>query len=339
MALKAGIVGYGLAGRIFHAPALVSAGFEVTAICARALDKKAAAHQDFPKAIIVTSIDEILDEDLDLIVIASTNDVHVAHAKAAISSGVATVVDKPVARTYLETLELFELAERNHVLLAAFFNRLWDSDSLTVKKALSEDVIGTPFRLDARFERFRPQLNPSAWRESTDPELGGGILLDLQTHLVSTALDWFGPAELVHASIRAVRGAADDDVVLTLRHQSGVDSYLSASAIVGSPGPRVRLLGDKGSLVIEDLDHQEGELRKGFMPQEGSWLENSLITSEARIHKGESSFNFSGIPGAYQEFYRLFREALEIGSPLPVSRDLALQVAAILDQAREITVR
>lgn len=339
MALRAGIVGYGLAGRTFHAPTLVSAGFEVAAICARSLDKKAAAHQDFPKAIIVNSIAEILDEDLDLIVIATTNDVHAEHARAAISYGIATVVDKPVARSYPETIELFELADRHHVPLAAFFNRLWDSDSLTIKKAVSEDAIGTPFRFDSRFERFRPQLNPNAWRENTDPNLGGGILLDLQTHLVSTALDLFGPAELVHAAIRDIRGAADDDVVLTLRHQSGVDSYLSASAISGAPGPRIRLLGDKGSLVIKDLDHQENELRKGFMPTEGGWLESTLITSEARIHTGESSFNFPGVTGAYPEFYRLFREALEIGSPLPVSRDLALQVAAILDQAREMNVR
>lgn len=337
--MRAGIVGYGLAGRYFHGPTLVSAGFEVAAICARSLEKKALAHQDFPNAILVTSIEELVDEDLDLIVVASTNEVHAQHARSAIEAGIATVVDKPMGRNYYETLELFETADLHGVALTVFFNRLWDSDSLTIKKAIRESAIGRVFRADSRFERFRPELNPASWRETTLSENGGGLLLDLQTHLVSTALDWFGPAELVHASVREIRGASDDDVVLVLKHDSGVDSYLSASAIVGAPGPRIRINGDAGSLVITELDHQEDLLRKGFKPAPGKWMSPEEIKSEARIFKGESSFNYPSEPGSYPSFYTAVRNHLEIGSPLPISREFALDVARILDKAREISAR
>lgn len=337
--MRAGIVGYGLAGRYFHGPTLVSAGFEVAAICARSLEKKALAHQDFPNAILVTSIEELVDEDLDLIVVASTNEVHAQHARSAIEAGIATVVDKPMGRNYYETLELFETADLHGVALTVFFNRLWDSDSLTIKKAIRESAIGRVFRADSRFERFRPELNPTSWRETTLSENGGGLLLDLQTHLVSTALDWFGPAELVHASVREIRGASDDDVVLVLKHDSGVDSYLSASAIVGAPGPRIRINGDAGSLVITELDHQEDLLRKGFKPAPGKWMSPEEIKSEARIFKGESSFNYPSEPGSYPSFYSAVRNHLEIGSPLPISREFALDVARILDKAREISAR
>ncbi len=337
--MRAGIVGYGLAGRYFHGPTLVSAGFEVAAICARSLEKKALAHQDFPSAILVTSIEELVDEDLDLIVVASTNEVHAQHARSAIEAGIATVVDKPMGRNYYETLELFETADLHGVALTVFFNRLWDSDSLTIKKAIRESAIGRVFRADSRFERFRPELNPASWRETTLSENGGGLLLDLQTHLVSTALDWFGPAELVHASVREIRGASDDDVVLVLKHDSGVDSYLSASAIVGAPGPRIRINGDAGSLVITELDHQEDLLRKGFKPAPGKWMSPEEIKSEARIFKGESSFNYPSEPGSYPSFYSAVRNHLEIGSPLPISREFALDVARILDKAREISAR
>jgi predicted dehydrogenase len=336
--MRAGIVGYGLAGRYFHAPTLVSAGFEVAAICARSLEKKAIAHEDFPNAILVNSIEELVDEDLDLIVIASTNDVHSEHAKISISAGIATVVDKPMGRDYYETLALFDHAEMHNVPVTVFFNRLWDSDSLTIKKVISEGVIGRVFRADSRFERFRPELNPSAWRENVSADVGGGLLLDLQTHLVSTALDWFGPAQLVHASVREVRGAANDDVVLVLKHDSGVDSYLSASAIIGAPGPKLRLNGDKGSLVINELDRQEELLRKGFKASYGKWLPSQEITTEARIHKGNDSFSYPGVPGSYPNFYQQVRSALEIGSELPVSRDFALSVARIIDQARENSI-
>ena len=337
--MRAGIVGYGLAGRYFHATTLVSAGFDVAAICTRSLERKAAAHQDFPSAILVNSIDELVAEELDLIVIASTNDVHVEHARASIDAGVATVVDKPMGRDYYETLALFDHADMRGVPLTVFFNRLWDSDSLTIKKALREGVLGNVFRCDSRFERFRPDVNPSAWRENSSIEAGGGLLLDLQTHLVSTALDWFGPAELVHASVRDIRGVADDDVVLVLQHESGVDSYLSASAIIGAPGPKLRLNGDKGSLVIKDLDHQEELLRKGFIPRAGEWLAGDEIKSEARIFKGADSFSYPSEPGSYPSFYSRVRESLEIGSPLPISREFALSVARIIDKAREISIR
>ena len=337
--MRAGIVGYGLAGRFFHAPTLVSAGFEVTAICARSLSKKEAAHQDFPGAVLVNSIEELVDEDLDLIVIASTNDVHSDHARVAIDAGIATVVDKPMGRDYYETLALFDHADLHGVPLTVFFNRLWDSDSLTIKKALNEGVLGRVFRADSRFERFRPELNPFAWRENSSPEAGGGLLLDLQTHLVSTALDWFGPAELVHSSVREIRGAADDDVVLVLKHDSGVDSYLSASAIVGAPGPKLRLSGDQGSLVIVELDRQEELLRKGFKPAPDIWMPPVEITSETRIHKGGDSFSYQAVPGSYPTFYREVRKSIEIGSELPVARDFALSVARIIDQARENSIR
>ncbi|NBO47467.1 MAG: gfo/Idh/MocA family oxidoreductase [Actinobacteria bacterium] len=337
--MKAGIIGYGLAGRYFHGPTLLSAGFHVTAICARSLEKKAAAQQDFPGAVIVNSIDELVAEDLDLIVVASPNEFHSNHALAAIEAGINTVVDKPMGRDYYETLGLYEAAEQSGALLTVFFNRLWDSDSLTIKKIIKQGDIGNIFRLESRFERFRPELNPLAWRESTSQEAGGGLLLDLQSHLVSTALDWFGPAELAFSSVRSVRGASDDDVLLVLKHENGVDSYLSASAVSGKPGPKIRLNGDKASLVISELDKQEEILRKGFRATAGQWMDNDEITSNAKIHKGSDSFSYRGEPGFYPAFYNEVRVAIEFGGELPVSRELSLNVARIIDQARQISIR
>jgi predicted dehydrogenase len=337
--MKAGIIGYGLAGRYFHGPTLLAAGFHVTAICARSLEKKAAAHQDFPNAVIVNSIDELVAEDLDLIVVASPNEFHSEHALASIRAGINTVVDKPMGRDYYEALSLYDAAEQSGVLLTVFFNRLWDSDSLTIKKIIGQGEIGNIFRLESRFERFRPEINPLAWRESTLFEAGGGLLLDQQSHLVSTALNWFGPAELVFSSVRSVRGASDDDVLLVLKHENGVDSYLSASAISGNPGPKIRLNGDKASLVITELDKQEEILRRGFRAQAGQWIDGDEITSSAKIYKGSDSFSYRGEAGFYPAFYNEVRLAIEHGGELPVSRELSLSVARIIDQARQISIR
>ena len=337
--MKAGIIGYGIAGRCFHGPTLLAAGFHVTAICARSLEKKAAAHQDFPNAVIVNSIDELISEDLDLIVVATPNEFHSEHALASIRAGINTVVDKPMGRDYYETLSLYDAAEQSGVLLTVFFNRIWDSDSLTIKKIIEQGEIGNIFRLESRFERFRPEINPLAWRESTSFEAGGGLLLDLQSHLVSTALDWFGPAEVVFSSVRSVRGASDDDVLLVLKHDNGVDSYLSASALSGNPGPKIRLNGDKASLVITELDKQEEILRRGFRAQAGQWIDGDEITSSAKIYKGSDSFSYRGEAGFYPAFYNEVRLAIEHGGELPISRELSLSVARIIDQARQISIR
>jgi predicted dehydrogenase len=335
--MRVGIAGYGLAGRVFHAPLLKGCGYEVASILTSNPERIAQARNDFPAAELFTDFDAFLDSGLDLVVIASSNVAHLPQARAALERHIPTVVDKPMGRTVAEVKEMIELSEKKKTLLTTFFNRRWDSDSLTIKKLLATGELGTPFRFDGRFERFRPERNLASWRENLSPEDGGGLLLDLQSHLISTALDYFGPAQLVSASVRSIRGGADDDVTIVLKHESGVDSYLAASAVSGAPGPRVRLLGGKGALVINQLDPQEDALRSGEIPFGGEW--EKPMTSEALIHKGEEVTAVDSVSGNYAVFYTLVKAAIESGSPAPVSLADALRVAEIIEEARAISVR
>ena len=327
--MRAGIFGYGLAGRVFHAPLLKLAGFEVVAIQTSNPERIAQAKSDFPDAVICNNAEELLAQKLDLVVVASINTAHESNAKSAIDAGVAVVVDKPMATTLAGTRELFNYAESKNVPITVYFNRLWDSDTLTIKDLLANkpEIIGKPFRFDGRFERFRPDLNAQSWREQLTPQQGGGLLLDLQSHLISTAIDCFGPARLKYANVNSVRGASDDDVLLVLEHDSGVVSSLAASAISGAPGPRARLLGDKGAILIQELDPQEGLLRAGD-------YECGNKTSKAILHQGEKTQEISSIPGNYLAFYQAVFNFLNGKGQLPVSKLLALQVAEIIDQAR-----
>ena len=335
--MRAGIAGYGLAGRVFHAPLLKGCGYEVTSILTSNSERIAQAKSDFPNARIFSELDPFLDSGLDLVVIASSNVAHLPQTRAALERRIPTVVDKPMGRTVAEVKEMIELSEKNKTLLTTFFNRRWDSDSLTIKKLLITGELGQPFRFDGRFERFRPERNMASWRENLSPEDGGGLLLDLQSHLISTALDYFGPAQLVSASVRSIRGGSDDDVTVTLKHDSGVDSYLAASAVSGAPGPRVRLLGSKGALVVNELDPQEDALRAGQIPVGGVW--STPMTSAAAIHRGDEVISVDSVPGNYAAFYTLVKSAIESGSPAPVSLADALRVAEIIEEARALSVR
>jgi len=306
MVLRVGIAGYGLAGRVFHAPLLKGVGFDVVGVLTTNSERKASAVSDFPAI------------------------------KAGLKAGVPVVVDKPMGRTLKETEEIIQASKQFNTPVTTFFNRKWDSDALTIKKVISDGVIGKIFRLESRFERFREAINPGSWRENQDASEGGGILLDLQPHLLSTALDWFGPAELVSSSIHSIRGGVDDDSVLVLKHASGVDSYLSGSAIIGSPGPRIRLIGDKGALIINDLDPQEAILRNGVYPKGGVWEQSTK--SKAFIHRGDEVTEYQSVDGNYAQFYVQVKEALSGGS-WPVTTDEALSVAKIIELARLNSIR
>ena len=335
--LRAGISGYGLAGRYFHAPFLRAAGFEVVGATTNNAERIAHLKEDFPNATAYSNIEVLLAQDLDLLVVASANVAHASDAIAGLKAGVAVVVDKPMGRTYAEAKSITDVAQETGSLLTTFFNRRWDSDALTIKKAIKEGVLGDIFRIDSRFERFREEANPQSWRERSPAADGGGNLLDLQPHLVSLALDWFGPAKLVHASVRSIRGLSDDDVVLVLRHDSGVDSYLSASAIVGAPGPRIRLMGSKGALVITELDKQEPLLRSGINPENGGWSVDTR--TPAKLHRGDEVSDYPAVAGNYTQFYTEVYASINGEGVMPVSIKDALEVALIIDQAREISIR
>ena len=336
MAPRVGIAGYGLAGRYFHAPLLVGAGFEVASILTRNEQRILDAKTDFPNAQLCNSLDDLLKSKIDLLVVASANNAHAEQAIAGLKAGIPTVVDKPMGRTLSETQSIIDVSKSTGVAVTTYFNRKFDSDALTIKKIIKEGVLGNIFRLDSRFERFRPELTPGSWREQSTAEDGGGNLLDLQPHLVSTALDWFGPATLIASSVRSIRGASDDDISLLLKHESGVDSYLSASAINGSPGPRIRLTGDKGSLVITDLDPQEAMLKSGLIPVNGRWEQGAK--SSAYIQLGNKRIDYPCEDGNYAQFYNLVKAALA-GGPWPVSTAEALAVATIIDAARANSFR
>ena len=335
--MRVGIAGYGLAGRVFHAPLLAGSGFTVGAILTSNPERIVQAEADFPDAKIFSDYAAFLDSGIELVVIASSNLAHFPQVKAALERGIPTVVDKPMGRNVQEVEEMISLAQMHDTFLTTFFNRRWDSDSLTIKKVIAEKSIGNVFRFDGRFERYRPERNLASWRENLSPQDGGGLLLDLQSHLVSTALDYFGPGELISASVRSIRGGADDDVTLMITHDSGVDSYLAASAISGAPGPRVRLLGSNGALVINELDPQEAALREGAKPVKGNWP--TPMRSAGFIYQGNLVAEIECVGGNYANFYTMVMAALKDGGPNPVPLADALAVAKIIEKAARISVR
>lgn len=334
---RVAIIGYGLAGRTFHSNLLNGAGFEIAGVMLASENRKAQVVSDFPQAVVVSTLKEVIALRPDLVVVASPNSFHAPQAIELLKAKIPVVVDKPMALNTKETEEIIRVSESEGVPVTVFFNRRWDSDALTIKKIIAEGILGNIFRFEARFERYRTLGNPDSWRERLSPAEGGGKLLDLQPHLLSTTIDFFGQGELQYSSVRSIRGLSDDDSFLVLKHKNNIDSYLSACEVMGSPGPRIRLTGDKASLVVHGLDPQEGLLRQGLYPENGKWSVDTR--TPAFIHRGDDVTEYESVPGDYVQFYLQIKSALETGSAMPVSTDDALYIARTIDQARANSVR
>ncbi|MCW2544278.1 MAG: oxidoreductase [Frankiales bacterium] len=330
--LPVALVGYGLAGRYFHAPVLSAVdGLVLTTIVTASPERAAAARHDFPEAQVVADWEQA--DRPGLVVLATPNRTHASLALGAIAAGLPVVVDKPLARDVPEGETIAQAARTAGVPLTVFHNRRWDSDVRTAHKLLAEGALGRPHRLETRFERWRPQPG-TGWRESADYEEGGGLLLDLGSHQVDVAVHLLGPVTTVYAELDQRRPGArvEDDVMLALTHASGARSTHWLSATAAHRGPRLRLLGSQAAYVVEDLDGQEAALRAGARPADG-WGE----VPESRwgvLTTGDTSVPVPSVPGDYRLFYAGVLEGLRGNGPLPVTAEEAVHVLAVLDAAR-----
>jgi scyllo-inositol 2-dehydrogenase (NADP+) len=334
--LRAGIIGYGLAGQAFHARLIAStSGLAVSAIVTANPGRADAARREHSGARVVASAEEMLDLDLDVVVVASPNHTHAELARQAMARGRAVVVDKPMAGDAEEAQGLVDLAAERGCLLTVFHNRRWDSDHLTLQRLISAGDLGDVLRYESRFERWRPELGPDAkeWRDLAGAR-AGGVRLDLGPHLVDQALELFGPPEDLHAEMRAVRGGADDDLFVALRHGSGVVSHLWASAVAAAPGPRLRVLGTKGAYVVEEVDGQEEALRAGRRPGEGGPWGEEPPERWGHLVRGDEREPVRSEPGRWPEFYARLERAFRDEGPPPVDPRDAVAGLRVLDAAR-----
>lgn len=343
--LRVAIIGYGLAGAVFHAPLIASTqGLEVAAIVTSDPGRRMQALRDFPRVKLYAGAEELWRDaaHYDLVVVATPNRLHVPLGVAALRAGLPTVIDKPMAACVADAQKLIEASQKAGRLLTVFHNRRWDNDFRTVRSLLDADLdlLGVVTRFESRFERYRPIPRHDAWREMGGSEEAGGLLYDLGSHLIDQALVLFGKPTRVYAEIdkRRVGVQVDDDTFVALHFASGVRAHLWMSSVVRIPGPRIRISGLRGTYEKWGLDPQEDALRTGMRPGHPDW------GKEPREKWGRLSTDVSGIhidgpvemlAGAYEQFYTFLRVALVMGGPPPVDPLEAIDVLHVIESAQE----
>ncbi|CAA9473306.1 MAG: Myo-inositol 2-dehydrogenase [uncultured Solirubrobacteraceae bacterium] len=334
--LRVAIAGYGLAGEVFHAPLVAATeGLSLVALTTSDPARAARAREAYRDVDVYADADELLRRragDLDLLVVATPNRLHVPIARSALTHRIAVVMDKPLAAEAAPAAALVDDFHAAAVPFTVFQNRRWDGDFLTVQRIVDAGELGPITRFESRYERFRPAVDPDAWRERAAADEGGGLLLDLGAHLIDQALTLFGYPQRVYAEIAARRRGAqvDDDVFVALEHAGGVRSHLWMSAIAPVGGRSLRASGTRAGIETPGLDPQEDQLAAGLRPGAAGWGAGEparwVDASGARTREIE--------PGAYERFYAGVRDALRDATPMPVDARDSVAALRVIEAAR-----
>lgn len=327
--LRVGLIGYGFAGKTFHAPLIAATpGLELTLIGSSDAAKVGA---DFPAAAVVADpLQAAVDPRADLIVIATPNHSHAPLARAALAAGKHVVVDKPFTLDLAQARELAALAQRHGRLLSVFQNRRWDSDYLGVKQAIESGRLGAIAHFESHIDRFRPQVR-ERWREQAGP--GTGVWWDLGPHLADQALQLFGLPERVFASLAVQRdGAVVADWAHVVLEYPRLRAILHAGMLGAGGARRFVVHGDAGSVVKVQADPQEAQLLAGLIPGAPGWGEDPdplqwFGPAEAR--------HWPTPAGDQRRFYAAVRDAVAGRADNPVPPEQAVALMAVLEAAAE----
>lgn len=326
--VRVGLIGFGLAGQAFHAPVIQGVpGMELTCILER---HGSAAQQKYPGVRVARTLEDLLaDNTIQLCVVATPNDSHFDLARTCLLAGRDVVIDKPFAPTMEESEELVRLAAERGRLVTAYHERRFDGDFLTLKQIVQSGKLGRIVEYECRFDRFRLESRPGAWRERAGYP-GAGVLFDLGPHVIDQALVLFGEPRSITASAFCQRESSvvDDAFDVCLEYPE-LRAMVRARMIVYAPGPHLLIHGTKGSFIKYGMDPQEPRLRSASVPSSmnwgGDWGEDAQALWGALSVVGEPVVKVRTERGDYRRFYANVRDAIEKKTPLEIPSDQVLR--------------
>jgi scyllo-inositol 2-dehydrogenase (NADP+) len=334
--IRAGLVGFGHGGSIFHAPFLHAIdGWELAAILQRHGDTAARA---YPGVAIARSMDELLAQPgLDLVVISTPPSTHFGLARQALEAGKHVVLDKPFVATSDEGRQLIELARARKRVLSVYQNCRWDGDFMTLRQVLDSKELGRVVTMESRNDRYWPAPRRKPWQEKTLP--GNGLLHDLGVHLVDQALALFGTPESIFADVRQDRDVAPvNDACTIYLFYPRLRVVLNTTLLARTAGPRFVAHGTLGSYVKYGLDPQEQALKDGAILGGPHWGEEPQANwgRLTTMQNGETvERRVPTLPGDYRKYYENVRDAIWGVAPLAVTAEQGWRSIRLLEMALE----
>ena len=323
--IVAGLLAYGMSGKLFHAPFLSEhPGFDLRAVVERSHQRMAA---DYPHIRSYARADELLaDPAMELVVVNTPNDTHYDLARQALLAGKHVLIEKPVATSAAEVRALFALGRQQGRRVLAYQNRRWDTDFAAVRRVVASGQLGALHEVQFRFDRYRPALSPKVFKEDA-ARPGAGLHFDLGAHVLDQALSLFGKPASVEKTLATHRphSQVPDFFSFHLRYPQGLHVWLTGNMLVADPGPAYVLNGALGSYRKGRTDPQETQLLAGTKPldaaygheQPGQAGQLTLADADGHLHATLDA----AAPGNYLGLFEAAYQAIRHGQPYPITEE------------------
>jgi predicted dehydrogenase len=278
--LRIGFLGVGWIGRHRMEAMLDTGTVEAAAIADPDGDSRAAALELAPEAATVDSIEELLTQDLDGLVIASPSALHAEQSIRALEAGVAVFCQKPLGRSAPEVAQVVEASRKADRLLGVDLSYRHTAGMQAIRELNWRGELGRVFAADLTFHNaYGPD---KSW--FYDPaQSGGGCVMDLGVHLVDLALWTLGWPDVTQVDARLMHQGApltdpscncEDYAVATLTTAEGAAIRIACSwrlpagkeAVIGAD-----FYGTDGAAALRNLDG--GFYAMEAMRMHGTWAE------------------------------------------------------------------
>jgi predicted dehydrogenase len=247
MPLGVAVVGYGYWGPNLARNVAESPDMELKALCERDAVAGASFSQRFPGVPVHTELDEVLGDDgIDAVLIATPPATHHALVKRSLEAGKHVLVEKPLATTSADALELVELADRQGLVLMPGHTFVYSPAVNTVRSLITDGVVGEVyFATSARMNLGKYQRD--------------GVVTDLAPHDLSILMYWLDePVVQVATSACAVyQEGVPETAFMTLTFASGIKANVQVSWLAPRKVRQMVVVGSKRMVQYDDTASDE----------------------------------------------------------------------------------
>jgi len=332
-----GVIGLGRAGREMHVQELsLCHGFRIAAGCDQLAERTQRLADEFGASPYSDHRELLADPNVELAVVATRQDTHVAIAIEALRAGKHVVIEKPMGLNVAEAESVVAVAVETGRLVLPRHNRRWDHDFQHVCEVMQSGILGEVFYIRLCRHNYNRRDD---WQ--TLKRFGGGLLNNWGPHLIDHALQFLKerPAiafsELKHV---VSAGDAEDHVRITLKGSGNMTVDIEVSGGVALGEPWYRVMGSLGTLVcsggestLKYLDPAELSpiaAHEGTPPEDAGFGRSRPLPWHEETHVAEPA---SPMPSFYECAYRTIRQ----GEPFPVTPEDALNVTWVIEEARK----
>jgi len=247
--LRVAVLGIGWWSDVLADACKRSDKFEIVTCFTRSADKRAAFAKKYGCAQAQSYEGILADTTIEAIINTTPNNVHLETTRQAADAGKHVFLDKPIANTVGEGLEIARICEKAGVVLALGYQRRREGHFRWIRNEIQAGRFGKLVQAEGNISRDRlGKIDLSSWRYQAEG-MPGGVMLQIGIHYVDVLEMLMGPVKRVSGmSNRLVLPGDNPDVAnLILEHDSGAISNLTASYASASEYYMMNIYGKEAS--------------------------------------------------------------------------------------------